>query len=108
MRYKKARARIEVEKAASKAINAKEDPEAHAELVATTLAELSQHRILIEQWDLDRIECDMTWCGRAGSPTKVGKVRSIVMQSSERQEVPATREGIRDLVHELIVEHTIV
>ncbi len=108
MRYKKARARIEVEKAASKAINAKEDPEAHAELVATTLAELSQHGILIEQWDLDRIECDMMWCGRAGSPTKVGKVRSIVMQSSERQDVPATREGIRDLVHELIIEHTIV
>ena len=70
-------------------------------LVADKLAWLEGHGILIEQWDLDLVECDMIWCGRAGSPTKVGKVESIVMQASERKDVAATREGIRDLVHEL-------
>lgn len=108
MRYKKARARIEVEKLAAKSFSAKDEPEAHAEFIETTLAGLAEHGILIEQWDLDRIECDMQWCGRAGSPTKVGKVQSIIMQASERRDIPATREGVRDLVHELIIEHTIV
>ncbi len=108
LRYKKARARIEVEKQVSATVSANEDPEKHAALVDEKLAWLESHGILLEQWDLDRIEADMTWCGRAGSPTKVGKVESIVMQGSERRDVPATREGIRELVHELIVEHTIV
>ncbi len=108
MRYKRARARIEVEKEVSATIKAKDDPEAHAEAVEKRLAELAERGLLLDQWNLDQIECDMTWCGRAGSPTKVGKVRSIVMQSAEQQEIPNTREGVRELVHELIIDHTIV
>lgn len=106
-RFKRARARIELEKEASAIVNAKEDPDGHADLVASKAADLRDKGLLLEQWDLDVIEADMKWCGRAGSPTKVAKVESIVMQSAEQQEIPATREGIRDLVHELITDHTI-
>ena len=105
--FKRARARVEIEKEASAVISAKEDPDGHAALVESTTADLRDKGLLLEQWDLEMIEADMQWCGRAGSPTKVAKVESIVMQSAEQQQVLPTREGIRDLVHELITDHTI-
>lgn len=107
MRFKRARAPVEVEKEASGTVNADQDPETHAELVNARIAELKERGLFLEQWDLDTIGADLTWCGRSGSPTKVKRVQGIVLQSTGRENVPATREGIRDLVHGLITDHTI-
>jgi electron transfer flavoprotein beta subunit len=62
---------------------------------------------LIEQWDLDDIDADLQWCGLSGSPTKVHRVQSIVLTKAGSKEVEPTEEGIREMVHELIVDHTL-
>jgi electron transfer flavoprotein beta subunit len=63
--------------------------------------------LLIEQWDLDDIDADLQWCGLSGSPTKVHRVQSIVLTKSGYKEVEPTQQDIRDMVHELIVDHTL-
>jgi electron transfer flavoprotein beta subunit len=68
---------------------------------------LQQRGLLLEQWDLDRIGADLNRCGLAGSPTKVFRIQSIVLTKSGYTEVPPTAEGVRQLIHELVVEHTL-
>lgn len=63
--------------------------------------------LLISQWDLDDIVADLQWCGLAGSPTKVHRVQSLVLKKEGYTEVAPTEEGIRGMVHELIVDHTL-
>jgi electron transfer flavoprotein beta subunit len=63
--------------------------------------------LLIEQWDLDDIKADLAWCGVTGSPTKVHRVQSIVLTKEGYTEIPATADGVRTMIHELIVDHTI-
>jgi electron transfer flavoprotein beta subunit len=94
MRYKRARTPAEV---------AREDKDgADARIDALRAGDL-----LIEQWGLDDIDADLQWCGLSGSPTKVHRVQSIVLTKSGYKEVEPTEPGIRDMVHELIVDHTL-
>lgn len=69
--------------------------------------ELQEKSLLIKQWDLDYLQADLQWCGRNGSPTKVHKIRSVVLAAKESKEVEPTDKGITDMVHELIEEKTI-
>lgn len=69
--------------------------------------EMEARGLLLEQWNLETIGADPTWCGRDGSPTKVKRVQGVVLTGSGRQTVEPTREGIRDMVHQLITDHTI-
>jgi electron transfer flavoprotein beta subunit len=71
------------------------------------IATMEQKGLLLEQWDLDRIGADLGRCGLAGSPTKVFRIQSIVLTKSGYTEIPATQEGVKQLVHELVVEHTL-
>ena len=88
MKYKNARSASEVE-------------------TETEVKELEQKGLLIKQWDLDDIEADLKWCGRDGSPTKVHRIQSVVLEAKESKEIEPTAEGIEGMVHELIEEHTI-
>jgi electron transfer flavoprotein beta subunit len=63
--------------------------------------------LLIKQWDLDYLAADLNWCGRDGSPTKVHRIQSVVLSAKESKEIEPTSEGISQMVHELIEEHTI-
>ena len=92
MKYKKARSLSELQKNAAK--------EHKIEL-------LRKKNLLIEQWDLDHIEADLTWCGRSGSPTKVNRIQSVVLTATTQKNVEPTDDGIREMVHELIEDHTI-
>ena len=74
---------------------------------AAGLESLKMRGLLIEQWDLDDVRAELQWCGVSGSPTKVYRVQSIVLTKEGFKEVQATEEGIRAMVHELIVEHTL-
>jgi electron transfer flavoprotein beta subunit len=58
----------------------------------------------IREWNADTIGADPTRCGLSGSPTKVKTVENVVLAASSVQRIPATREGITELVHELIRE----
>lgn len=71
------------------------------------LKKLDDKGLLIKQWDLDFVEADLKWCGRDGSPTKVHRIQSVVLAAKETKEVSASQDGINDMVHELIVDHTI-
>jgi electron transfer flavoprotein beta subunit len=63
--------------------------------------------LLIEQWNLDDIHADLERCGLPGSPTKVYRVQAIVLTKKGFTEIPPTEEGIRRLIHELVVDRTL-
>ena len=46
-------------------------------------------------------------CGFAGSPTSVNKIESVVLAGGAYKEIAPTEEGLKGLVSELIVDHTI-
>jgi len=106
MRLKRARVPAELAAEAKASM-----PNAADEPLATETRQrveaLKQKGLLLEQWDLDRIGADLNRCGLAGSPTKVFRIQSIVLTKSGYTEIPATQEGVKQLVHELVIEHTL-
>ena len=106
MKYKRARCQAEVSaEVAADMPDADED--AQAAEVTRRCDELSQRGLLIEHWNLDDIEADLTWCGRDGSPTKVHRIQSIVLTGGQYHQFDPTDEGVAELIEELIEEHTI-
>lgn len=105
-RFKRARVRAEV----ASEVKA-ELPDASAgqrELkTAGRLKQLAADGLLIQQWDLDHVGADLSRCGLAGSPTKVFRVQSIVLTKEGYTEIPPTEQGARQLIHELIVDHSL-
>jgi electron transfer flavoprotein beta subunit len=106
MKYKKARTPMEV-----KQVLADTNPDANEakmeKLARKECKILEKKGLLIKQWDLDFLEADLNWCGRDGSPTKVHRIQSVVLEAKESKEVHSTADGITEMVHELIEEHTI-
>jgi len=107
MKYKKARSRPEVAAAVAAEMGEDADKDAVAAEVERRCQGLAGKGLLIEAWDLERVGADLAFCGRNGSPTKVHKILSVVLTGGEYKEVPATDEGVAELVGELIQEHTI-
>jgi electron transfer flavoprotein beta subunit len=106
MRYKNARAPIEVEQKI-KAENPQADETSIKELIEHKCGLLREKGSLIKQWDLDFISADLTWCGRNGSPTKVHRIQSVVLAAKESKTVEPTDEGVASMIHELIEDKTI-
>ncbi|NQU75150.1 MAG: electron transfer flavoprotein subunit beta/FixA family protein [Planctomycetes bacterium] len=106
MKYKKARARVEVEMdLAARMPDA--DQATRSAQVQTQMAVLAEKNLQIEQWTLADIGADLTWCGREGSPTKVHRIQSIVLTGKGHKSVQATDEAVAGMVEELITDHTI-
>jgi len=106
MKYKRAKAAAEIEADLKKELG-QVSPEEFQEELARRVEEYKVKGLLIEQWDLDRIGADINRCGLAGSPTKVYRVQSIVLTKEGYTEIPATEDGIRRLIHELVIDHTL-
>lgn len=106
MRSKRARTFAELAREVAADMNG-DDAEARDVELAARVERLKKVNLLIDQWDLDYLDADMQWCGISGSPTKVHRVQSIVLTKEGHKEVPSTEEGVRDLIHELIVDHTL-
>ena len=110
MKYKKARCQAEVEQLADESLK-NDYGDYAAELKASQVEEycrrLQERGLLIEQWDLQTIGADLSWCGRSGSPTKVHRIQSIVLTGGEYREYPPTDAGLAQLVRGLIEDHTI-
>jgi electron transfer flavoprotein beta subunit len=68
---------------------------------------LAARGLLIEQWSADDVNAESDRIGGAGSPTKVKKIESVKLVSTEHRQVDATRAGLGALVRELIAEHII-
>jgi len=106
MRFKRARALDEV--AREVAADMPDASAAQREVEqARRIERLKMQGLLIEQWNLDDIRADPSRCGIAGSPTKVHRIQSIVLKKEGYTDVPPTEEGIRKMIQELVVDHTI-
>ncbi len=101
MKYKKARAPIEVAQQV-KAMNPDAVEAEIRELTALQSQKLQAKGLLIQQWNLDDLEADLTWCGRSGSPTKVHRIQSVVLAAKESKDIEPTDEGLAGMIHELI------
>jgi electron transfer flavoprotein beta subunit len=106
MRIKRARVTSEVAAQVKNEMPGAPDEEVAAE-VQRQCESLKQRGLLIEQWGLDEIGADISRCGMAGSPTRVYRIQSIVLTKEGYTEIPATNEGVSQLIHELIVDRTI-
>ena len=106
MIYKKAMTPVELWQKI-KTENQDADEDDIKELIEHKSRELEKAGLLINQWDLDYIEADLSWCGQSGSPTKVHRIQSVVLTAKESKEVEPNEKGIADMIHELIKEKTI-
>jgi len=62
-------------------------------------------RARIVQWDAAAIEAERELIGLRGSPTRVKKIDSVVLQAGDTRLIEPTDDGVAGLVHELIEEH---
>jgi len=110
MKYKKARTKAEVEAMAEHLLEGDFEnytAELKAAEVAKHCQKLSDKGLLIDQWSLEDLEADLSWCGMSGSPTKVHRIQSVVLKGGEYREIPPTEEGIKNLIAELVSDHTL-
>ena len=94
MKFKNARSKAEIQEQSSK----------DSDKICSSF---EKKGLLIKQWDLDFLEADLSWCGRDGSPTKVHRIQSVVLEAKGSKEVKPNSQEINNMVHELIEEHTI-
>ncbi|MFA6103791.1 MAG: electron transfer flavoprotein subunit beta/FixA family protein [Victivallaceae bacterium] len=101
MKYKNARTRSEL---------AKDHANANytdAEQLAVEEEALKQKGLLIYEWSADDVGADKGRTGLAGSPTKVKNIMSVVLTATDTKKIEPSEEGIKNLVHELIDDHTL-
>ncbi len=106
MRYKRARTPLEITGQVKSANPQASEAELERE-VGKRVEILKTQGLAIEQWNLDDIKADLNWCGLAGSPTKVHRVQSIVLTKEGYTEIPSSEEGVRQMIHELVVDRTL-
>ena len=81
----------------------KDDPAA----AEAEISRLAAKGLLIEEWSAKDIEADPERIGFAGSPTKVKQVQSVILTAGDAKSVEPTADGIAQLMHELISDHTL-
>ncbi len=106
MRLKRARTRVELLGEVRGEMPDASDERREAEVQRRADA-LEERGLLIEQWNLDDIDADLSRCGLAGSPTKVHRIQAIVLKKEGYTEIEPTEEGARQLIHELVVDRTL-
>ena len=106
MKYKRARVPIELTIEVSRENPDASDEDKEAEALRRAEG-LRSRGLMLDEWNLDDIDADLAWCGLSGSPTKVHRVQSIVLTKEGYTEIPPTEAGIRQLIQELVVDHTL-
>ena len=73
------------------------------------IAALSAKGLLIQEWNAAYCvpQDEFNRLGKAGSPTNVKHILSVVLTAGNFQEVAPTPEAVGNLVHELIEDHTL-
>ena len=105
MQYKRAQAAVEIAAAVAREMPTASEEQKEVEC-GRRVERLKMAGLLLEQWNLDDIEADLAWCGMSGSPTKVHRIQAIVLKKQGYSQVPPTQDGVRSMIHELIVDHT--
>jgi electron transfer flavoprotein beta subunit len=106
MRFKRARVEAELAREVEDEMPDASEEEQKAEAARRADA-LRKSGLLMEQWSLDDVGADLSRCGMSGSPTKVHRIQAIVLTKEGYSDVPATKEGVRQLIHELVVDRTL-
>jgi electron transfer flavoprotein beta subunit len=106
MRWKKARVFAELLNEAKAAMPDAPEDQLQAEAQRRADA-LKQVGLLLEQWNLDDIHAEINRCGMSGSPTKVHRIQAIVLKKEGFTSIPATEAGVKQLIHELVVDRTL-
>jgi electron transfer flavoprotein beta subunit len=101
MKYKRAKTPFEVSKSHGDANYT------DSESVASEIDALKEKGLLIEEWSAEFVGADRERIGLAGSPTKVKGIMSVVLTGGEAKAIQPTEAGIKELVHELISDHTL-
>ncbi len=92
MKYKKAKTPSEF-----KAAGAAED----------LIAQNAKKGLVIQEWSAADVDADPKRCGKAGSPTNVKQIISVVLTAGDFKKIEPTEAGVGDLVRELIEDHTL-
>jgi electron transfer flavoprotein beta subunit len=96
MAYKGARSLMEIEKLV----------EGNSLLSTDTLVhEYESRSLFIRTLTMDDLKLDSVRCGVHGSPTKVYKVESVVLNSGGHEHIEPTKAGIGKLVDKLMEDH---
>jgi len=101
MKFKRARTSSEL---------AKEHANANytdAEALAEEEEALKQKGLLIHEWSADDVKADKSRVGLSGSPTKVKAIMNVVLTAGAAKVVEPSEQGIVNLIHELIADHTL-
>ena len=106
MRFKRARVEAEVAGEVESELPDASDDERQAEVERRAKA-LEQAGLLMERWSLDDVGAELARCGMSGSPTKVHRIQAIVLTKEGYTEIPPNEEGVRQLIHELVVDRTL-
>ncbi|GAB4176874.1 MAG: electron transfer flavoprotein subunit beta/FixA family protein [Calditrichia bacterium] len=61
----------------------------------------------IKVWDHHEIGAELEKCGLAGSPTKVKKVDSVVLEAGDSMKIEHSKEALKPIIQELMDEHII-
>ena len=92
MKYKKAKTPSEF-----KAAGAAED----------IIGQSAKKGLVIQEWSAADVDADPKRCGKAGSPTNVKQIMSVVLTAGDFKKIEPTEAGVGDLVRELIEDHTL-
>ncbi|MCF7790867.1 MAG: electron transfer flavoprotein subunit beta/FixA family protein [Victivallales bacterium] len=101
MKYKKAKTASELKKFHGNA------DYTDAPMLTEEEAKLKEKNLWIHEWNAAKIGADLQRIGMKGSPTKVKKIQSVVLEATEVVNVEPTGSGINKLIHELIEDHTL-
>jgi electron transfer flavoprotein beta subunit len=73
------------------------------------LAELEAKGLVIKEWTAAGTipEDEMNRIGKAGSPTNVKQIMSVVLTAGDYKNIEPSAEGVTALIHELIEDHTL-
>ena len=73
------------------------------------LAALDAKGLVIKEWNAAGTipEEEMNRIGKAGSPTNVKQIMSVVLTAGDYKNIEPSNEGVTALIHELIEDHTL-
>ena len=101
MKYKHARTRSELVREHA------DNDYTDAEGIEAEAKKLAVSGLMIHEWSATDVNADPARIGLAGSPTKVKNIQSVVLTAGEAKSVAPTAEGMAELMHELISDHTL-
>ena len=71
------------------------------------IAQSAKKGLVIQEWSAADVDADPKRCGKAGSPTNVKQIISVVLTAGDFKKIEPTEAGVSDLVRELIEDHTL-